>query len=215
MNIDRKKLHHRLQQLRHIKTWQLLIILAFSVIISLALLRLNNLNMVDYRQAVLAADTTGDKARIKQSLLDLQRYVTQHMNTGLGQGIYLKSSFERDRAAALAAAADTPSNPASEVYKQASIDCRSRFRGGVESYRNDYVTCVQERVAALGSAADIASVKLPRTESYHYNFASPRFSFDLAGLSVALSGMIAAVIVSRWLMLLALRLLIHHRYRSL
>ena len=213
MNTDKKALHHRLTQLRHIKTWQLLIILIFSMLISASLLRLNNLNMVEYRNAVAAADEKGDKAVTKQKLLELQNYVTNHMNTSLGQGIYLEASFERDRAAAIEAASNT-TNPASEVYKQASVECRSRFQGGAESYRNDYVKCVQERVASLGSAEEIASASLPMAENYHYNFLSPQFSFDFAGLSVAFCVLIVLVIFSRWIVLIVLRLLLKHRFKS-
>lgn len=213
MAIDRKKLQSRLNTLRHIKTWQLFIILIFMVLISASLLRLNNLNMVDMRKAVTHADDGGNKEEIKQSLLDLQKYVSSHMNTNLAGGIYLEASYQRDRAIAIERASDQE-NPASEVYKQASIDCRSRFQGGVESYRNDYVACVQERVAALGSADEIASANLPQVENYHYNFVSPLWSPDLAGFSVAVCALIVLVIFSRWIVLLILRLLLSHRFKS-
>lgn len=214
MAIDRKRLQHTLHTIRQVKTWQLLIILIFMVLVTASLYRLNNLNMVDYKKAVKGADERGDKVATKQRLLDLQHYVTSHMNTSLNGGIYLEASYDRDRAAAIEAAGNSTTNPASEVYKQASIDCRSRFQGGVESYRNDYVTCVQARVAALGSSSDIESAKLPPVEAYHYNFASPLWSADLAGFCTAVCALIVLVIFSRWIVLVILRLLLRHRFKT-
>lgn len=207
-----RDIHAKLQA---IKTWQLLVILLISMLIAATFLRLNNLGMAEKRDAVIAADKAGDKAAIKQSLIDLQKYVSSHMNTDLGNGVYLVTTYERDRDAALATAT-TGSNPQSAVYQQASVECRARFQGGVESFRNDYVQCVLQRVAALSASADpSAGLVLPKADSYRYDFSSPAWTPDLAGLSVFFCVLVTTVIVGRLLALLALRLLIRHRYRSI
>lgn len=202
-------------KLQAVKTWQLLVILLIAMLVAATLLRLNNLGMAERREAVIAADTAGDKTATKQALVDLQKYVSRHMNTDLGKGVYLVSSYERDRDAALEAASNS-TNPQSAVYQQASVECRARFQGGVDSFRNDYVQCVLERVAALSATSDpTAGITLPKADSYRYDFSSPSWTPDLAGLSVLFCVLVTAVIIGRLLALLALKLLIRHRYRSI
>jgi len=175
---------------------------------------MNNLGMVERRTAVLQADEKGDKEAIHSSLIELQRYISHHMNTGLNGGLYLSHSYERDRATALEAAGSA-SNPNSAVYQQASVECRSRFQGGVASFRNDYVQCVVEKVSALSSAQDpTAGIHLPVVSNYRYDFASPVWALDLAGFVVALGALIIAVIVARLVGILVLHLLLRRRYNS-
>jgi hypothetical protein len=171
--------------------------------------------MAQRRTDVLKADESGDKEVVRTKLVELQRYVSSHMNTSLNGGLYLSHSYERDRSAALDAAGDTQ-NPNSAVYQQASIECRARWQGGVASFRNDYVQCVIEKVSALSSATDpTAGLKLPRASSYHYDFASPLWTPDIAGLFVAIGVLIVVVILGRLAALGALHLLLRRHYRSI
>lgn len=215
---DDSKIRYKLRALRRAKTWQLLVVLIPLLFVSATFLRLNNLGMVEKRDAVIKADKKGDKEEIKEKLVDLQRYVSSHMNTSLekGEGVNLKNSYERDRQATIDAAnkATNASNPNSSVYQKASIECRARWQGGVASFRNDYVKCVQERVQAL-SAGQVASgeIKLPPVGNYHYNFSSPLFSFDLAGISILLSSLIVIVIVFRMLAIFSLQALLKFRQK--
>lgn len=201
-----------LARLQRVKTWQLVILLLLVTLIAASFLRLNNLGMIERREAVMAADEKGDEAKIKSALLELQDYVSSHMNTDLGNGVYLVKSYERDRAAALKAA-QTGDNPRAEVYQEAAIDCRSRFVGGVESFRNDYVQCVIARVSALESQS-LPSLNLPPANLYRYDFASPLISFDLAGLTVLLGLIILLAIIVRGLAALLLRLLLKRHFSS-
>ena len=213
---SRNKARYRrwLRTLNQLKTWQLLILLLLGFIISATLLRLNNLGMVERRSAVLAADERGDAEALKISVVELQRYVSKHMNTDLGDGFFLSKSYERDRDAALASA-NQATNPNSSVYQQASVECRSRFQGGRESFRNDYVQCVVERVSTLSPQLDSSStLGLPRADAYKISFASPLLSFDLAGLFVVLCFVIIAVILTRLAAMVLLRLLLKRHYRS-
>jgi len=206
---------HYLQKLSRVKTWQLIVIALLLMIISATFLRLNNLGMVERRTAVLAADEKGDKTEIKNSLVELQHFMSSHMNTELNGGIYLSHSYERDRAAVLEAASNS-SNPNSAVYQQASVECQSRFQGGVASFRNDYVQCVIEKVASLSAAEDAsANIKLPKVDNYRYDFSSPTLSFDLAGLFVLLTGVTLLIIVLRIISLITLNLIVKRRYQSL
>lgn len=212
---DKARYRRTLRRLQLLKTWQLLILLLLGVIVSATLLRLNNLGMVERRSAVVAADEAGDPTRLKESIVELQRYVSTHMNTSLGEGFFLAKTYERDRAAALASAGDA-TNPNSSVYQQASVECRSRFQGGRESFRNDYVQCVVERVGALSPQADASeALNLPRADAYRVNFSPPAWSLDGAGLSVAFCVLITGVIIGRFLLVVLLRLMLRHHYRSI
>ncbi|MEO5499326.1 MAG: hypothetical protein ABIR46_02415, partial [Candidatus Saccharimonadales bacterium] len=144
--LDKSKYRRVLRRVQLLKTWQLVILLFLGVLLSATFLRLNNLEMVERRNAVIAADETGDKAAIQATVVDLQGYVSRHMNTNLGNGFYLAKSYDRDRDAALANV-NQSTNPNSSVYQQASVECRQRFQGGRESFRNDYVQCVVDRVS--------------------------------------------------------------------
>lgn len=213
--LNKRMLKHRIQQLRQVKTWQLLIVLFFGVLLAATLLRLNNIGMTQRRDAVIQADAVGDQQLVRTALIELQRYVTGHMNTSLGNGVYLQKAYERDREAALAAATDV-GNPNSVIYQQAAVECRARFQGGVESFRNDYVTCVAEKVGALTAGQDnAATLKLPRADNYRFDYVSPLLSFDLAGIVVMLCLLIVGILLSRLLALLVLRLLLRYRFRTI
>lgn len=213
--MNREKLHKTLTTISRIKTWQLIVLLLIGLVLTVAFLRLNNLEMDKRRTAVMEADRLADKEATKQRLVELQRYVSAHMNTSLGKGFYLEHEYNRDKDTALNAATSS-TNPNAAVYQQASIECRNRFQGGVASFRNDYVTCVAERVKALSPSTDpTTGLNLPKAENYHYNFASPIWSPDLAGLSLLFCVIITSVILLRWFTSLMLRLVLKHRFKSI
>ena len=206
---------HYLQRLARVRTWQLVVIVLLLTIVSATFLRLNNLGMVERRTAVIEADEKGDKAEIKQSLVELQHFMSSHMNTSLNGGVYLSKTYERDRAAILEAAGSA-SNPQAAVYQQASVECRAKWQGGVTSFRNDYVQCVIDRVSALASSTDpTATVKLPLVDNYRYDFSSPVLSFDAAGLLVILTGVTLGAIVVRVVSSLILSLVVRRHYQAL
>ena len=206
-------LKHYWQQIARVRTWQLVVIALLLTIISATFLRLNNLGMVERRSAVIKADESGDKVAIKNALVDLQHFMSAHMNTQMNGGIYLSKSYERDRAIVLESA-NNASNPQSAVYQQASIECRAKWQGGVESFRNDYVQCVIDRVSALSSASTPV-VKLPKVDNYRYDFSSPLWSFDAAGFFVFLTGVTLVAIVVRVVSSLILSAVVRRQCRAL
>ena len=212
---DKARLRRTLRAIQQLKTWQLLILLLLGILLSATLLRLNNLGMVERRSAVIAADEKGETEALRSSIVELQRYVSRHMNTDLENGFYLTKTYERDRDAALNSAGEA-TNPNSAVYQQASIECRSRFQGGRESFRNDYVQCVIEKVGTLTPQSSTEdSLKLPKPEAYKVNFATPVWTPDFAGLSVAFCILISLVIVGRLALLGVLRMILRKHYRSI
>lgn len=209
-----RTLRHRLKMIGRLKTWQLLVLLLMMTLVSATLLRHNNLEMVERRTAVINADEQGDREILRSKIVDLQSYISQHMNTSLQGGLYLTHTYERDRDAALSAAGNQ-SNPNSAIYQQASIECRARWKGGVASFRNDYVQCVVEKVGSLSPQSDPAvSLKLPKADAYKISFASPLWTPDLAGLCVLICALIILAIVVRFVTLLVLRMILRRHYRN-
>ena len=213
--MNKRSLHTTFSVIKRVRTWQLVVMLLIGLVLSAAFLRLNNLEMDKRRTAVMQADKLADREATKQGLIELQRYVSAHMNTSLGNGFYLEHQYNRDKEAALTAATST-TNPNSAVYQQASIECRNRFQGGVASFRNDYVACVAERVRALSPSTDPSvGLKLPKAESYYYNFASPLWSPDLAGIMVLFCLIVTSVILLRTIAAVVLRVVLKHRFKTI
>ena len=211
---DKARYRRILHAVQRLKTWQLIVVLLLGILLSASLLRLNNLGMVERRSAVIVADEKGDPEALRKSVVELQRYVAGHMNTDLQNGFYLTHTYERDRDAALSAAGES-TNPNSAVYQQASIECRSRFQGGRESFRNDYVQCVIDQVSTLSAQNDAANtLNLPKTDAYKINFSAPLWTPDLAGLAVLFCFIVTGVIIGRLLLLAFLRSLLRRHYRS-
>jgi len=211
---SRRRIRTWLHRVRALKNWQLLVLLLIMTIVSATLLRLNNLGMVERRTAVINADEKGDKEVLRTRIVELQGYISSHMNTSLTGGLYLAKTYERDRDAALAAAASA-TNPSSAVYQQASIECRQRWKGGVASFRNDYVQCVVEKVGSLAPQTDpTAGLKLPKADAYRINFASPLWTPDIAGFSVLICALLILAIIVRTTSVIILRLLLRKHYRN-
>ena len=93
---DKSRIKQNIKDLQRVKTWQLVVLLIIVGFIAATFLRLNNIGMVQRREAVISADKEGDEEVTINRLYDLQRYVSSHMNTDLGRGVYLEHGFNRD-----------------------------------------------------------------------------------------------------------------------
>lgn len=206
--MNKPKLHHWLTVLKRIKMWQLLVLLVVLALIAAFLLRQNNLRMVELRNLVTKADEdpAGDT---KTALINLQNYVSAHMNTDLGNGIYLQETYQRDYTAAVQAAA-AATNPNSQLYAQVELECRPVYQR-THSFPA-YTQCAHSKLSQLAPNQDaLANLKTPPVDLYHYNFASPVISFDGAGIFVLLAGLVLILIIIRILAYLTLRLLLRAR----
>lgn len=183
------------------KTWQLIIIVILLAGASAYLLRQNNLGMIERRDAVKAADE--DNGDVKQSLLNLQHYVSEHMNTGLGDGLVLQNAYQRAYNTALQNSLNT-SNPNSQFYTQVELECRAVFKR-THSFPA-YTQCAHDKLSTLAPGQDpLAKFSAPSTDLFRYNYVSPLWSPDLAGLTVLLTVVVTVVIVSRSITYLAVR----------
>ena len=208
---DKRRVQRSIKQLQRIKTWQLLILLILVGFVAATFLRLNNIGMAERRAAVLSSDDAGDKAATVNRLYDLQRYVSAHMNTSLGEGVYLEASFKRDYQAAIDVAAND-SNPNGNIYKKAQETCAPNFT----KYSYAYLQCTTGELAKYPAAKDpISSVDKPLLNSYRHAYVSPLWSPDFAGWSVLVFLALAIMIIVRLIALVVLRSILHRHYKSI
>lgn len=166
--------------------------------------------MVERRTAVVSADESGDQDNIVRRLYDLQQYVSSHMNTDMGKGIYLEASYKRDSQKALDAAA-SEQNANGNIYKKAQDVCRPKF----SSYSTAYLQCTTSELAKYPAGSDLVSaVKFPPPESYLHDFVSPVWSPDFAGWSVVVCAVLTLMIIVRLVSLAVLKLILRRHYRS-
>lgn len=182
MLMNKRKLHYYHKRFHIISPWYFLVAALISLSISVYALRQNNFKMIELRQAVTTADErNGD---VETALANLREYVYAHMNTNLSSGqnaikppIQLKGRYER-----LAAAQQDQIKAANQaVQAQGEAICTAQFPAA--GYNSPRVSCVQAYVAA--NAKQVAS-EVP-AELYKFDFVSPKWSADLAGISLLFS----------------------------
>lgn len=199
-----------IKQLRRVSTWQLVILLILVSFIAATFLRLNNIGMIQRREAVLAADRSGDREALQNRLYDLQRYSAAHMNASTG-GFYLEESYHSD-VEEYYARSSADDNPNGNIFVKAQEVCAPRFSG----WSMAYVQCVTQELEKYPSAANFEQAgTMPRSETYRHSFASPLWSPDFAGFSVLVTLLVALVIVVRLIALGVLYGLLKWRSREL
>lgn len=207
---NKRQVRRDIWQLQRIKTWQLVVLLIIAGLIAATFLRLNNIGMVERRDAVLAADEHGSSDDIKNRLYDLQRHASAHMNSSTGQ-FYLEKQYKRDSQKAIDSASGA-NDVNGNVYKKASDVCDGQFA----YYSTAYLQCFLGVVNKYPAGSDRpATVELPPSDLYRHEFLSPSWSPDFAGWSLVVCVVIALLILLRQLLLLTLKLMLRRRYRSI
>ena len=157
--------------------------------------------MIQRRKAVLSADETGDDSITINRLYDLQRYVSSHMNASLGDGVYLENSYNRD----MKTYYSNLSN--SNIYASVQDVCEPQFT----SWSTAYVQCVVSELAKYSSV----SSNMPDSSAYVYNYVSPVWSPDFAGLAVVVSVVILIMILVRIIGVVILKAMLHRKNTQL
>ncbi len=196
--MDKRKLHHVWRKMRPLKPWYFLVVAAIFGLISVVALRQNNLHMIELRDTVYQADQNGTD--IETPLRELREYVYGHMNTNLTGGgntiyppIQLKYTYER----LLAQQAQGASAQNAKIYTDAQAECERQFPQGLSG--SGRIPCIQEYIASRGITETVIPVAL-----YQFDFVAPRWSPDLAGLSLLAAGLftvlfILSFISDRWI----------------
>lgn len=179
--MDKKYLHHLWTKARRVTLWHLLLVFGVSATVSVFALRQNNLTMVELREAVYQADkNSGD---VEGALQKLRSHVHTHMNTSLTGGdnavyppIQLKYTYQRLKEAEKSRV----QQDSGRIYTDAQTYCED-VNANDFSGRNR-IPCIEKYVAEHS-----AKERQIPDALYKFDFISPRWSFDLAGVSLALS----------------------------
>ena len=200
MSNTRRQVHHTWTKFRAIKPLYLVVLLCIMGSISVFALRANNQEMADLRQAVYTADQQGGD--VETALHELREFVYAHMNTSLSSGdnavyppIQLQYTYER-----LQLAQQEEVKAANErIYTDAQKHCEAIYP---ESYSGGpRVPCISEYVESHGVQLEEIPDSL-----YKFDFVSARFSWDLAGWSLLVSGLVLLLLLIRILTPLVLRI---------
>lgn len=191
--MNKKHLHHIWRQLKIVKPWYFLVIAVLLGLISVYSLRQNNLNMVRLRNKVYQADQTN--TNVEASLRNLRQYVYAHMNTNLSSGnnaiyppIQLKYSYDR-----ALAASQVSQDPNTKIYTDAQAECERQFPHGLSG--SGRIPCIQNYIASHG----IKEAALPTASLYEFDFVSPRWSPDVAGITMVAAAIFLMLFIVRWL----------------
>lgn len=207
---EKRRIWRSIKGLRQIKVWQLIVLLIIVGFVAATFLRLNNIGMIERRNAVLSADEAGDSESTILRLYDLQQYVATHMNTDLGRGVYLEATYNRDLQEWQSSQYGAK-NPNGNIYQKAQEVCAPQF----SYYSSAYLQCTTNELAKYPAAADPAGdTSKPRQEAYIHDYESPVWSPDFAGWSVVACAVIAVAIVVRLVTLGILNLMLRRRYRN-
>lgn len=189
-----KKFWHYIwtSRIRPIKIWYLVVLTALSGVICLLALRNNNQTMGHLRDTVYAADK--DDGDVTKALQELQMFVTSHMNTNLAEDnssvyppVQLKYTYQRLQEDAKAAAAESNS----ALYTEAQAYCEAQ--NSTDFSGRNRVPCIEQYVSSHGGAQPKA---IPDS-MYKFDFASPRWSPDLAGWSLVFTILLAILTLLR------------------
>jgi hypothetical protein len=175
--MNKRHWHHYWRKLKLLRPWYFLALAGFFGIICIFSLRGNYQHMVKLRSAVYAADKSGNN--VSPALNDLRSYVYAHMNTNLAtsDGVYppiqLKYTYDR----LVKAETGRVASVNSQVYTQAQAYCEQQ--DPVDFSGHNRVPCIDNYVSVHGAKAQSIPDAL-----YKFDFASPRWSPDLAGWSL-------------------------------
>lgn len=203
-----------------IKTWILLLLLIPLTFADIVFLRYDHLKMTRLRDEVFAADEGGNPEEISTKLEALRHFTFSHIiinvteENGLrrvyfGTGpFYLEQSYKRAAERAIEEAQkeldnSSDENPYGNIYTIAANTCdQEAKRNGWSSVNQKYINCMLEVINQFPSANELTDAiyaKVPSTELYHRNYASPAWTPCVTGFTILLTVLILLIIIIRFL----------------
>ena len=212
---DKRNVRFKIRRLEQIKTWQLLILFVMFAFITATFLRLNNVGMVERREAVYTADKTDDSVGLASRLYDLQRFVSAHMNADPGR-VALVKTYERDNERHKKAYQESSNSTANgDAFQKAEAVCGPIARSNGWRWPDmRYTNCINQELEKIpGGQAVISEFKPLPVEPYYHTFTSPLWSPDFAGWSLIVTVIIGLIIIGRLVVLAILRFILRRRKR--
>ena len=192
--MNKRKLHHAWRNMKKLSYWYLLIGFLLWATIAVFALRSNNLTALHLRDEVLKVDEqNGD---VETALRNLREYVYAHMNTDLAGStsvyppIQLKYRYER------LVEAEKAKVPQSNPTADAQAYCEANFPQSF--YGAGRLPCIQNYIDTH-PVQEAPAPNIPDS-LYKFDFASPRWSPDLAGWSMVLAGLFGFAFVVRFIL---------------
>ena len=213
--------------LKHVRAWQLALILIPLVFIAATLLRFDNLKMVELRDAVYAADEGGSDEEIAAALQELKAFTESHMivnfeekngnyDLSFGTGaIWLENQYNRKATAAIEAAEQqlaqlSQSNPNGNVFAAAMAVCKPKAIANGWAWNSaGYLDCMTSEINKYPTTdylVDSYAASIPSTALFRYDFASPAWTPTAAGWVVLLCLIIFIWIVVKIIVWIILRI---------
>jgi hypothetical protein len=179
--MDKRFAHHLTKKTRSLKLWYLLVLALVFGVLAVFGMRSNYAHMVSLRDQVYAADKAG--VGVDEALQNLRNFVGHHMNTQLSSGdtsvyppVQLKYTYDR----LVRAKSQQTSDYNAQIYTKAQKYCEAKIPNYViGKYR---VQCIQQYV----SSHNVEQISIDPS-LYKFDFYSPRWSPDVAGLSMVLA----------------------------
>lgn len=210
-------LRKALRNFRGVRTWQLALILIPLIFVTATLLRLDHIRMSHLRADVLEADAANDDAAIQDSLVKLQDFVFSHIVVNVvetngiqsvvfGTGpFYLEQQYLRAANAAIEQAESQladDSNPNGNIYAAAQAVCRPlAIANGWAWNSQGYLDCWTTELAKYPTSDSLdtnLAAKIPSTELYRHNYASPIWAPTWAGWAILACIILLIIIVVRF-----------------
>lgn len=173
--------------------WQILVVFLLMTVVAATLLRINNVGMVQRRDAVLQADEAGDYDVLEKRLFDLEKYVFSHMNTSTGDFWLVKTYEAKLSQIVEQAKASLPQQGGQTAQRAAADVCDKRYGRFAMPYVNCFVEELKKHTTAYEKPVEI---KTPNPNIYKKSYLAPIWSPDLAGLAVLVwFGLLAYLLV--------------------
>lgn len=152
---------------------------------------MNNQRMITLREQVFVADEKGGD--VETALVTLREYVYSHMNTDLTAGenaihppIQLKYRYER----LVASEQSKQQTGNGDIYTAAQDHCEKTQPQGFSG--SNRLPCIREYLDSHG-VSTAKEVHIPE-DMYKFDFESPAWSPDLAGISIVLASTCIALL---------------------
>ncbi len=199
-----KKLKERSVLRQLVTVWGFLLLAVISGFIGMQAYVNNSKEAKVRYDNLLAVDAAGGD--VEASLLNLRSYIYAHMNTTIGSSngihppIQLKGTYDR-----LVVAEQLKLKQSNDdLYNKAQKECEVLFPEGLSG--KGRVPCITEYVTKNAAKETTIPEGL-----YKYDFVSPIWSLDLAGISILFTGLFTVVFALR---LLTYRSMLHHSHMS-
>ena len=176
--MDKRKLHHQYRVVKKVRAQYFLYLAVCFLVLGVLGMRQNNLHMIDLREQVYLADEKGTE--VEEPLRQLREYVFRHMNTDLASGnVSIKPPIQLTHRYEKLVVAEQ--KKAEKINKQVKTDsereCAQEFPAS--GLNPDRINCV----AKYTRDHAVKPKQIP-SELYKFDFVSPVWSPDFAGLSL-------------------------------